>query len=244
MEQRYDELMLTKTAEEWDDIAARLQIPMSAIRSTRFWLNNAHARQSQSIVKVDDPELGETWMPGQPLTLDGAPLPVTEPRHLPDADRDKVLAGPQARVLALTAPVDQSYIEAPAGRLLGDRPDAGRRRSDRGTGPGRLRRRGDQGQQPRRYACRGAAAAQPWQAHALARHPVSNGQDVFWRLVDRADVVLDNLASDAMQRYGLGYDSIHARKPEIVYAALGAFARAGRGPAGVGMRTRASASPA
>ena len=45
MEQRYDELMLTKTAEEWDEIAARLQIPMSAIRSTRFWLNNAHARQ-------------------------------------------------------------------------------------------------------------------------------------------------------------------------------------------------------
>jgi crotonobetainyl-CoA:carnitine CoA-transferase CaiB-like acyl-CoA transferase len=53
------------------------------------------------------------------------------------------------------------------------------------------------------------------------------GQDVFWRLVDRADVVLDNLASDAMQRYGLGYDSIHARKPAIVYAALGAFAEGG-----------------
>ena len=55
----------------------------------------------------------------------------------------------------------------------------------------------------------------------------AEGQDVFWRLVDRADVVLDNLASDAMQRYGLGYEAIRARKPGIVYAALGAFAEGG-----------------
>jgi crotonobetainyl-CoA:carnitine CoA-transferase CaiB-like acyl-CoA transferase len=46
------------------------------------------------------------------------------------------------------------------------------------------------------------------------------GQQVFWKLVERADVVIQNFPKGTAERYGIGYDQVRARKPDIIYASL------------------------
>jgi crotonobetainyl-CoA:carnitine CoA-transferase CaiB-like acyl-CoA transferase len=54
------------------------------------------------------------------------------------------------------------------------------------------------------------------------------GRNAVWRIIDRADVVVENFRPGVMDRLGYGYDAVRARKPGIVYASLTGFG--GDGP--------------
>ncbi|MCG3186185.1 MAG: Acetyl-CoA:oxalate CoA-transferase [Rhodocyclaceae bacterium] len=51
----------------------------------------------------------------------------------------------------------------------------------------------------------------------------AEGKAIFMRLVERADVVVENMRVGVMDRLGLGYEQLSARNPRIVYAALRGF---------------------
>jgi len=53
------------------------------------------------------------------------------------------------------------------------------------------------------------------------------GRDVFLRLVERADVVVDNFRAGWMAAHGLGPDVLRARNPRLVVAALSGFGATG-----------------
>lgn len=51
--------------------------------------------------------------------------------------------------------------------------------------------------------------------------------EVLLRLVDRADVLVENYRPGVMDRLGLGYDALAARNPRLVYASLSGFGQTG-----------------
>jgi CoA:oxalate CoA-transferase len=53
------------------------------------------------------------------------------------------------------------------------------------------------------------------------------GRDLFLRLVDKADVVMNNFTPGTMERMGLGYDVLRARNPRIIYSATSGFGQTG-----------------
>lgn len=53
------------------------------------------------------------------------------------------------------------------------------------------------------------------------------GKEVFLRLAERADVVLENFRPGVMDRLGLGYDVLAARNPKLVYCAISGFGQDG-----------------
>jgi crotonobetainyl-CoA:carnitine CoA-transferase CaiB-like acyl-CoA transferase len=55
----------------------------------------------------------------------------------------------------------------------------------------------------------------------------SAGLEVFWRLVDRADVVVQNFRNGVAERLGIGYEAVRARRPDIVYASLNTYGQTG-----------------
>ena len=54
-----------------------------------------------------------------------------------------------------------------------------------------------------------------------------SAKDIMDRLVDWADVVVENFRPGVMERLGLGYETLRRRKPEIVYASATGLGAAG-----------------
>ena len=57
------------------------------------------------------------------------------------------------------------------------------------------------------------------------KHP--GAHEVVTRLIERADVVVENFRPGVMDRLGLGYDQVRARKPDIIYASSTGFGSSG-----------------
>jgi crotonobetainyl-CoA:carnitine CoA-transferase CaiB-like acyl-CoA transferase len=54
------------------------------------------------------------------------------------------------------------------------------------------------------------------------------GQDILWKLIDSADVLVENFRPGTMARLGFGYEEVRGRRPELVYCSI--TARRGRWP--------------
>jgi crotonobetainyl-CoA:carnitine CoA-transferase CaiB-like acyl-CoA transferase len=57
------------------------------------------------------------------------------------------------------------------------------------------------------------------------KHPA--GADVVRRLVERADVLIENFRTGTMEEFGLGYERLSALNPRLVYCSVSAFGRTG-----------------
>jgi crotonobetainyl-CoA:carnitine CoA-transferase CaiB-like acyl-CoA transferase len=55
----------------------------------------------------------------------------------------------------------------------------------------------------------------------------AESRDVFWRLVDTADVVAQNYRAGKLEKLGLAYEHVRQRKPDIIYASLNAYGHLG-----------------
>jgi crotonobetainyl-CoA:carnitine CoA-transferase CaiB-like acyl-CoA transferase len=53
------------------------------------------------------------------------------------------------------------------------------------------------------------------------------GREVFWRLLDSADIFVDGFRAGATERLGVGYDDQRARRPEIVYCSYTGYGAEG-----------------
>jgi CoA:oxalate CoA-transferase len=53
------------------------------------------------------------------------------------------------------------------------------------------------------------------------------GKELFLRLVDLADVVMENFTPGSMDKLGLGYDVLQKRNPRLIYAATSGFGHTG-----------------
>jgi len=53
------------------------------------------------------------------------------------------------------------------------------------------------------------------------------GMEVFLKLIDRADVFLNNLSIEAPDRMGIGYEALSARNPQLIYAQASGWGRKG-----------------
>jgi len=50
------------------------------------------------------------------------------------------------------------------------------------------------------------------------KHP--DGRDALLRLVDSADVLVENFRPGTLDKLGLGWDALHARRPELIYCSI------------------------
>jgi crotonobetainyl-CoA:carnitine CoA-transferase CaiB-like acyl-CoA transferase len=185
------------------------------------------------------------------------------PRHRPDADREQVLAelaaaGPQAPGPPVTAPQagqpPRAHQDPPAGQDPSspgarERPMTGLRVLDLTqilAGPSSARILGEFGAEvikinaPHRKIF-GHGVINRGKKSILLDVQNPAGQDVFWRLVADADVIVQNFPPGTAERYGIGYDDVRVRKPDIVYVSVSCYGSAGPWSPGRGYETQGQA---
>ena len=57
------------------------------------------------------------------------------------------------------------------------------------------------------------------------KHP--QGREVLERLIDRADVLVENFKPGTLDRAGFGWEAVHARVPGLVYASISGYGQTG-----------------
>jgi crotonobetainyl-CoA:carnitine CoA-transferase CaiB-like acyl-CoA transferase len=61
---RLTALFATRTAAEWEELGHAAGVPLARVRTSQEWLHTPHAVESGAVVRLDDPGLGETLVPG------------------------------------------------------------------------------------------------------------------------------------------------------------------------------------
>lgn len=57
------------------------------------------------------------------------------------------------------------------------------------------------------------------------KHPA--GQEILWRLIEQADVLVENFSPGTVERLGFGYEAVRSRRPQIVYCSISGFGQTG-----------------
>jgi crotonobetainyl-CoA:carnitine CoA-transferase CaiB-like acyl-CoA transferase len=249
---RLTELFATRTAAEWERLGHEAGVPLARIRPAAEWLATPHAQAAGEVVRLEDPVLGGTWMAGLPVHAGaaqdarGLDRPLS-PRHRPDADREQVLAELAAE--DPQAPQPPQAAQLPQAAQARERPMAGLRVLDLTqilAGPSSARILGEFGAEVikinaphRKIFAHGVINRGKKSILLDVRHLA--GQDVFWRLVADADVIVQNFPPGTAERYGIGYDDVRIRKPGIVYVSVSCYGSTGPWAQGRGYETQGQA---
>ncbi|GAB3527849.1 CoA transferase [Phytohabitans suffuscus] len=230
-------LFLTRPARAWEELAATAGVPLVRTRTTAEWLATPHARESGQVVRLDDPVLGPLWMPGAAVGVEGVPATLS-PRHLPDADRAAVLADLDAPAAAHegtgTAQLPFAGVRVVDLTQILAGPTAGRLLGELGADVTKIN-------SPQRKV--GAHGFVNRGKHTVLLDVESpRGQQVLWRLLDGAGVLLQNFPRSTARRYGLSWAHVKARRPDLVYVSVSCYGLGGPWESRRGYETQAQAA--
>ena len=220
---RVTNLFREKTAKEWEDAIAETGGACTVCKTVDEWLVHEHAIAGGMVVEVDDAEHGMMKQPGPPTRLRGTPGPA--PRRAPTLGEHTQSALAEIRA----APPGQRFDsrEEILAALQGVRvldlcivlagPTCGRTLGEFGADVIKI----DDPSRPYDYG--GNLDVNRGKRSIQIDLKKSEGRDVFRKLLETADVVVENNRKGAMARMGIGYDEVRKRKPDIVYASTNAF---------------------
>ncbi|MDH3641176.1 MAG: CoA transferase [Gammaproteobacteria bacterium] len=218
----------TRPAVEWEALFAEHGIPGAMCRSTKEWLTHPQAVESDLLVTVEDPSLGPMRQPGIQVKLSETPGAIKGPAPEPDADRTEILQAlaqheaprpiPERAVAPTGLPLQGLRVLDLCIVLAG--PTCGRTLAEFGADVIKI--------------------DDPNRGEVVYHHDINRGKrsilldlksdeglEVFWQLVETADVIVQNYRSGVVERLGIDYASVRAVKPDIIYASLNAYGDTG-----------------
>src|SRR5688572_12707702 len=227
--QKFDEVMRTRTAREWEDIIADIGSEGVICHSSAEWLKHPQALESKIIADYEDPELGRFRGPGINTRLSATPGSVRAPRPKTDAHRAailKELAAPPVR----PEPVEGRTAEALRSALQGVKvvdlciilagPTCARTLAEFGADVIKI-------DSPHKGTVLRHNDINRAKRSILLDLKTKEGLEIFWKLVDEADVVLQNFRSGVAERLGIDYERVRARRPDIIYGSMNTFGHIG-----------------
>jgi crotonobetainyl-CoA:carnitine CoA-transferase CaiB-like acyl-CoA transferase len=226
--QRARELFKTRTAQEWEDLVAQAGSEGAVCRTSAEWFEHAHARGSGMVLEIDDPQYGKMLQPGINVRLSRTPGRVRDPAPKADQHRAEILADLESRLpQAAGAGLEPTMRAALAGVRVLDLciilagPTLGRTLAEFGADVIKIDNPG-----------RGGSVASHNDVNRGKRSILLDlksdaGCEIFWRLLETADVVAQNYRAGKLEKLGLSYEEVRRRKPDIVYASLNAFGHVG-----------------
>nr|WP_280921545.1 CoA transferase [Sinorhizobium mexicanum] len=224
----FDALFATRSAAEWEQICEAIGTEGVTCLISAEWMQHPQARQSGAIITLDDPQLGMVTMPGLHTLLSRTPGSIRGPRPLADQDRESVLA--ELETMPPPAHDRPKAIPATAAALEGIRvldlciilagPACGRTLAEFGAEVIKI-------DSPHHDFVKLHNDINRGKRSLLLDLKSPDGMEIFLKLVDRSDVVLQNFRPGVAEALGIDYARVHRRKPDIVYCSLNTYGQVG-----------------
>jgi crotonobetainyl-CoA:carnitine CoA-transferase CaiB-like acyl-CoA transferase len=225
-------IFLGRSSSDWEEHILNLGMECMTCHPSSEWLTHAQAKATSIIETFDDPELGSFRGPGLHVRLSASPGQVRFPRRKADADREQVLQELLAPTTLRKFPTvrQRDDVSSTQSALDGVKvldlclfiagPTCGRTLAEFGADVIKI-------DSPHRGQVNWHCDVNRGKRTLLLDLKKPQGQDIFWRLVDQADVVIQNLRKGAMEKMGMGYEQVRARRPDIIYCSINAFGQSG-----------------
>lgn len=222
-ERRFVELVASRPAAYWEDLVLELGSSAAAVRTADEWLHNDHARESRTVVDVDDPEFGRISMAGVALDLSDTPATIAG-RTLPEDSTRTTTDGvrlERARPEPVGGPPLDGVSVLELSQVVAG-PISGRLLADLGATVVKVANPSPEGNN-------GFHGSYTNRGKQTAFLNVQDAEDlrIVRDLATEADVFLQNYAYGAIERYGLGYEQLRDDRPDVVYVSMSAYARSG-----------------
>ena len=224
LDSRLNELFKTRTAQEWEDLVAEAGSECTMCRTSEEWFSHPHALESKMVIEVQDPTYGKMLQPGINARMSLTPGGVRHPAPALDQHREEILSEvvsqpPPMVDRALRSVLDGVKVLDLCIILAG--PTCGRTLAEYGADVIKI-------DNPRR----GSTVSSHNEVNRAKRSilldlKTEEGLNIFWRMLEDADVVAENYRAGKMDDLGLSYEEVRKRKPDIIYVSLNAFGHLG-----------------
>jgi crotonobetainyl-CoA:carnitine CoA-transferase CaiB-like acyl-CoA transferase len=189
------------------------------------WLQHPQALQSHIIGEYDDPELGRFRGPGINTRLSATPGSVRSPRPTLDTHRDEILNDLRQPKPAATPAVEELRAAMQGVKVVDlcivlAGPTCGRTLAEFGADVVKI-------DSPHTRTVLRHNDINRAKRSLLLDLKTKAGLEIFWKLVDQADVVLQNFRGGVAEKLGIGYEQVRARRPDIVYGSMNTFGHIG-----------------
>lgn len=228
--ERFESIFQQRTANEWEDAINAAGGACVTCHTIDEWLEHPHALASKMVAEVEDPALGRMKQPGVAPRLRGTPGAIQGRSPLLGEHTEPVLAelrpevqDPSTKPNQRPSPQASDLMRALEGVRVLDLciilagPTCGRTLAEYGADVIKI-------DDPTRLTDPvGYVDVNRGKRSVMINLKAEPGKEVFWRLVDTADVIVENNRKGSLARLGLGYEDVKKRKPGIIYASLNAF---------------------
>ena len=216
-------LFRTRSALEWEEAVNAAGTPLAVCRTMPEWIETPHARASGTIVEVEDPEYGPMLQPGIAVRLSRSPGRIRGPRRSLDGDRAAIIDGIGARKAETPGAATPVGPRRPA--LEGVRvldltqvwagPTAARALAEYGADVIKIN-------SPHLRIFTHVDVNRGKRSLLLDLADQSD-MTAFLRLVESADVVMQNFRHGVAERLGIGYERLRQIRPDIIYASVSCY---------------------
>ncbi len=224
---RFEGTFRQRTALEWQEAISAAGGACTVCKTIEEWLEHPHPVAAGMVAEVVDARLGVMKQPGVQVRLRGTPGAIQGRAPLLGEHTQTILAGlnPLPETAAAKSP------EAAMSALQGIRvldlcivlagPTCGRTLAEYGADVIKI----DDPSRP--YDPVGSLDVNRGKRSIMLNLKSAEGRAVFFRLLESADVVVENYRKGSLAKLGLGYDDLRRRKPDIIYASLNAYGYGG-----------------
>ena len=224
--QRFTETFRQRTALEWQEAISAAGGACTVCKTVEEWLEHPHPLEAKMVVVVEDANLGQMKQPGVQVRLRGTPGAIRGRAPLLGEHSGQILqeleqpspAGHGPNIMS-----GKNVLHALDGVRVLDLcivlagPTCGRTLEEYGADVIKI----DDPSRP--YDPSGSLDVNRGKRSILLDLKQEEGREVFFKLLETADVVVENYRKGSLAKLGLDYESLKQRKPDLVYASLNAY---------------------
>lgn len=228
---RFESLFMQQSAKDWQEAISAAGGACAVCNTVDEWLVHEHSNNAGMVLEVEDAKLGVMTQPGVTVKLRSTPGAVQGRAPKLGEHTEEILSEIGRSATPKTNGASQPGPKDLAGALQGVRvldlclilagPTCGRTLGEFGADVIKI----DDPARP--YDVVGSLDVNRGKRSILLDLKSERGQQVFWRLVDTADVIVENNRKGSLAKLGLGYEEVKRRKPAVVYASLNAYGHDG-----------------
>jgi len=221
---RFEKMFLERTAQEWEDAITEAKGAATICKTIEEWLVHEHAIAGKMVIEVDDAQYGRMKQPGVQVRLRGTPGAIRGRAPRLGEHTAEVLAelnGPGRPVTYEDG--GENIMAALEGIRVLDLcivlagPTCGRTLGEFGAEVIKI----DDPSRP--YDVAGNTDVNRGKRSIQINLKTPEGLEVFYKLLETADVVVENNRKSSLARLGISYEDMKKRKPDIIHASLNAF---------------------